>query len=241
MNQIAFMQLLQRLARDHKKKIFSLREISALASISRPAAGMLLLRASRNHLVFRARNLWVNLTDPPELIEVGLALASPSYLSFESALYHHNVLSQSPRGGLALVTTGRPRQVETPLGTIRFTHLKPGLFFGYDENRIALPEKAWLDLLYIRGRKGRSGMITETFYLRRLNRQRLRSFAARFPEWVQYLAEQIQSGRERRKSERALAVEQLEDEIDLEAYRQRRSEETVPLEQVLAGRKKSKG
>ena len=33
-------------------------------------------------------------------------------------------------------------------------------------------------------------------------------------------------------------VEQLEDEIDLEAYRTRRNEETVPLEQILKGRKK---
>lgn len=28
-------------------------------------------------------------------------------------------------------------------------------------------------------------------------------------------------------------IEQLEDEIDLEAYRQRRNEETVPLEEIL--------
>lgn len=33
-------------------------------------------------------------------------------------------------------------------------------------------------------------------------------------------------------------VEQLEDEIDLEAYRTRRNEETIPLEQILKGRKK---
>lgn len=32
-------------------------------------------------------------------------------------------------------------------------------------------------------------------------------------------------------------VEQLEDEIDLEAYHARRNEETVSLEQVLAGKK----
>ncbi|MBI2340186.1 MAG: hypothetical protein HYU99_07480 [Deltaproteobacteria bacterium] len=34
-------------------------------------------------------------------------------------------------------------------------------------------------------------------------------------------------------------VEQLEDEIDLEAYYSRRNEETIPLEQILAGRKRS--
>jgi hypothetical protein len=33
-------------------------------------------------------------------------------------------------------------------------------------------------------------------------------------------------------------MEQLEDEIDLEAYHQRRSEETVSLEDILSGPKK---
>jgi len=33
-------------------------------------------------------------------------------------------------------------------------------------------------------------------------------------------------------------VEQLEDAIDLESYRERRDEETIPLEKILAGRKK---
>ena len=33
-------------------------------------------------------------------------------------------------------------------------------------------------------------------------------------------------------------IEQIEDEIDLEAYHQRKSEETVSLEEILRGRKK---
>lgn len=35
-------------------------------------------------------------------------------------------------------------------------------------------------------------------------------------------------------------IEQLEDEIDLEAFHARRDEETVSLEEVLAGRRKRK-
>ncbi len=35
-------------------------------------------------------------------------------------------------------------------------------------------------------------------------------------------------------------IEQLEDEIDLEAYEARRNEETVSLEEVLAGRKRKR-
>ncbi len=38
--------------------------------------------------------------------------------------------------------------------------------------------------------------------------------------------------------ERAL-VEQLEDEIDLEAYNARRNEKRIPLDRILASRKKS--
>jgi len=33
-------------------------------------------------------------------------------------------------------------------------------------------------------------------------------------------------------------VEQIEDEIDLESYHQRRREQTIPLEKILAGRKR---
>lgn len=35
-------------------------------------------------------------------------------------------------------------------------------------------------------------------------------------------------------------IEQLEDEIDLEAYRDRRNEETVPFEKILTKMKKGK-
>ncbi len=35
-------------------------------------------------------------------------------------------------------------------------------------------------------------------------------------------------------------VEQLEDEIDLESYHERRKEETIPLEEILLRRKKTK-
>ena len=34
-------------------------------------------------------------------------------------------------------------------------------------------------------------------------------------------------------------IEQLEDEIDLEAYRERRNDETVPFEKIIAKQKKN--
>ena len=188
MNLVDFLKLLQGLAKDHAKRVFLLREIAMLSGSSRAATGMTLLRAQKKGLVFRIGNLWVNHLDPPRLIEVALALRSPSYLSFESALYQQGILSQSPRGGLTLATPRRSGIFETPLGRIRFIHLQSSLFFGFDETRTAYPEKAWLDLIYIRGRSGRDGIFTEQFYPKYLNRKRLKLFSARFLDWVEKAA-----------------------------------------------------
>lgn len=189
MTQADLIQLLQKLVRDYKKKVFSLREIARLAGISRPAAGMILLRAEKKGVVSRVANCWINRMDPPELLEIAFALVSPSYLSFESALYQQGLLSQSPRGALTVATSKRPRRIETPLGTIEFIHLKPSLFFGYNSQRTAYPEKAWLDLLYIRGRRALKEKLGEKFYLDRLQQKGLERFAKKFPSWVrnQYL------------------------------------------------------
>lgn len=184
MKAVDLIRWMRRLHEDHHKRVFFAKEIAALSGESRASAAMTLIRAARKGLVERVGNLWINLIDPPELLEVALAYRPSSYLSFESALYRCGLLSQSPRGGLTLATPTRPQVVKTSLGVIRFIHLKPNLFFGFDERRIALPEKAWLDWLYLRGLRGRGQPITETVYSARLNRRRLKEFAQRFPWWV---------------------------------------------------------
>lgn len=185
MTQVELVRLLQRLVRDHKKRVFTLREIASLAGISQPAAGMILLRAERKGLVSRVTNCWFDRLNPPELLELAFSLVSPSYLSFESALYHHGILSQSPRGALTLATTERPRKIETPLGNIQFIHLKPSLFFGYDAHRVAYPEKAWLDFLYIHRHKDATYTPTVELYEDRLNRKQLHHYGKKFPKWLQ--------------------------------------------------------
>lgn len=191
MKLIALIELLQRLSRERGMKIYSLRDLSVISGVSKASMGMTLLRAQKQGLVFRSANTWVNRLDPPPLQELALALRSPSYVSLESALYLHGILSQSPRGALTLVTTKRPGEVETPWGLIRYFHLKSILFFGYDENRMAYAEKAWLDLVYLRGRSGRENILTETFYPRDLKLSRLREFSKNFPAWVEQISMQL--------------------------------------------------
>lgn len=189
MTMVQFMQFLQAMTRDHHKAVFSLREVAALAKESRPAAAMTLLRAQKKKLIGRVRNLWINLMTPPELLEIALAMGGASYLSFESALYRHGLLSQSPRGALTMATSGRSHLTETPLGNIRHIHLKPSLFFGFDGHRIAVPEKAWLDLVYIRSLQGRGDFIFgERFYVEKLRRKEIKKMATRYPNRVRKLA-----------------------------------------------------
>jgi len=184
MGQIDLIKVLDILARENKKKVFSIRDISSLLDLSRPAAAMLLIRAQKNGIVFRVKNIWVNLLNPPDLLEVALVLVSPSYLSLESALFYHQCLSQSPKGRLSLITQGRPYKITCPLGNIQYFHLKKKLFFGFDTQRIAHPEKALLDLVYLRGLKGRKNIISEEIYFDTLNKKKFIRLAKFFPTWV---------------------------------------------------------
>lgn len=175
---------LHTIGQKHRKKIFGVREVASLLNVTNAAAGMALLRGEKHELVWRVNNLWINRLSPPTLEELALSLYSPSYISFESALYKCGILSQSPRAALTLATTKRPRQLATPLGAIQFIHVKTSLFFGFDARRLAYPEKAFLDLIYIRSRKIKNLRLSETLYLTELNRRRLANYAKIYPPWV---------------------------------------------------------
>lgn len=76
---------------------------------------------------------------------------APSYLSFEWALGHFDILSQKTYS-LTLATTRQTKKTNIPAGVIIYRRLKPGLFWGYKKEAdflIAEPEKALLDLAYL--------------------------------------------------------------------------------------------
>ena len=181
---------LEILARNHNKRVFILKELALFLNVTRPAAAMALIRGRKHGLVWRTRNLWINRLNPPNLEEIAFGLSSPSYISFESALYQRGILSQSPRGALALATTQRSQRVETPLGVVRLIHLKPSLFFGFDKDRVAYPEKAYLDLVYARSRRGENEY-PETLYLKYLDRKRLATFGKAYPPRIKHRLTQI--------------------------------------------------
>jgi len=118
----------------------------ASVSLARLRAAGLLVRLRRGLWAFRDR------VDPLALPEL-LTAPFPAYVSLQSALYLHGIISQVPAVTYA-VTLARTRRVATPLGTVSLHHVQPRFFFGYDDagragGRLATPEKALVDFLYL--------------------------------------------------------------------------------------------
>jgi len=82
-------------------------------------------------------------------------LQKASYVSLQSALSFYGLIPEVVNITTS-VSTGRPEQLDTPLGTFEFRHIKTELLFGYRMTElgeqsalIATPEKALLDLIYL--------------------------------------------------------------------------------------------
>ena len=125
-----------------------LRVGSAHASklLARLAASGHLARLGRGRWGFRDR---IDLMALPEF----LTAPYPSYVSLQSALYHHGMISQIPSVFYA-VSLARGRTYLTPLGTVSVHHIDPSFFFGHQpaakgSGKIATPEKALIDFLYL--------------------------------------------------------------------------------------------
>ncbi len=83
-------------------------------------------------------------------------LKRASYVSLQSALGFHDLIPEYVPS-VTSITTGRPEELLTPLGTFIYKHIKKDLFSGYksidlgegQSAFVATPEKALLDLLYL--------------------------------------------------------------------------------------------
>jgi len=145
--------------------LFQLRGMGAAVCRTADAAGRLNLScghaskllsrlAESGHIMRLARGLWVigKKTDAPALPEL-LTSPFPSYVSLQSALYYHGLISQMPSVTYA-VSLSRTRRFKTPLGTVSVHHVAPAFFFGFETPsgagaKMATPEKALVDFLYL--------------------------------------------------------------------------------------------
>ncbi len=96
--------------------------------------------------------------DPLALPEF-LTAPQPSYVSLQTALYLHGMVSQIPAVVYA-VSLDRTQRIRTTDGVFSIHHVAPEFFGGFDVRpdstvKLATPEKALLDVLYLSTRRSR--------------------------------------------------------------------------------------
>jgi len=123
--------------------------------LERSAATHTLKRLATAGLLKRIRHgLWAtDLNLDPLLLPEYLTAPLPSYISFQSALFFHGMVSQIPTV-IYIASLAQTRKVRTSLGTFSIHRLAPRFFGGYEivktsGVRLATPEKALLDTLYL--------------------------------------------------------------------------------------------
>lgn len=166
--------------------VFMTGEAAAALRIGANHAAKLLARlAETGHVVHLTRGRWAlpERTEPFMLPEA-LTAPKPSYVSLYSALHYHQMIEQIP--DVVYATTLAPtRFVHTPLGTISLHQIAPSFFFGFEvvpitEIKLATPEKALLDVLYLRpARSRRFRALPELDLPKAFSRKRARALAAR--------------------------------------------------------------
>jgi hypothetical protein len=123
-------------------------DAAAVLGISIEAASHTLRRLALAGLVSPVRKALWALDDRPDPLA-----PYPSYVSLQTALYRHGMITQIPTT-IYLVSLARTARVETKLATYSVHHVQPEFFGGFEHDpgsgvKLASPEKALVDFLYL--------------------------------------------------------------------------------------------
>lgn len=126
---------------------------------------------------------------PADDFSLAYFLYQPSYISLETALNLHGILSQFPYE-ITSVTTNKKREKVVAGKAFVYLHLMPSLFWGYTKNGAALvaePEKALLDMIYSVS-KGERNIHLDELNLSRLNRSKINRYMKKYPHTRQFIS-----------------------------------------------------
>ena len=157
------MRLDQALARiqQTEQTVMRTADVMALLDVNKDHASQILSRlAGSGHLLRLKRGTWlVSRTRDPLPLVGYLTAPLPSYVSLQTALYHHGMISQMPTV-IYCVSLTRTRVYATPVGTFSVHHISAPFFGAHEQHgvkgvKMATPEKALLDFLYLSSTKTR--------------------------------------------------------------------------------------
>jgi predicted transcriptional regulator of viral defense system len=163
-------------------------DAAAVLGLSSSAASQTLRRLAAAGLITAIRKgLWA-LTDQPDRLSMidYISAPYPGYVSLQSALYQHGMIEQIP-SLIYVVTLARTARIRTPLATYSLHHVQPAFFDGYDSIagsavKLATPEKALVDFLYLSPTRGRLFAVLPELQLpQKFSRKTARQWARRIP------------------------------------------------------------
>jgi predicted transcriptional regulator of viral defense system len=130
---------------------------------------------------------------PRDLVNI---LRPESYISLESALVERGVITQNP-SVLTCVTPGYPQSFHSRSVSIIYRKISADLYWGseekatrYNKYRIAEPEKALLDWIYLSRQEGLPTPLDE-LQLQFIDRSKLIDYGERFPRTVRDITREI--------------------------------------------------
>jgi DNA-binding transcriptional ArsR family regulator len=136
-------------------------DAAAVLGLSVQAASHTLRRLASAGLVTPVRRgVWAFNEQPDPLALAEYVTAPyPSYVSLQTALYRRGMIDQIP-ASIYLVSLARSERLETGVGTYSVHHVRPELFGGFEHDarsgtKLASPEKALFDFLYLSPTRGR--------------------------------------------------------------------------------------
>ena len=138
-----------------KLPIIQTKDVATYFNISINHANKLLSRiAETNQIIHIKYGSWIFPDTEPLILPSLLTDPFPSYISLQTALYYHGMISQIP-SIIYAVSSARTHLYKTPIATVSIHHIQPSFFFGYETIKnnellkIATPEKALLDIFYL--------------------------------------------------------------------------------------------
>lgn len=144
-----------------KISIFQTKDVAAYFNISINHANKILSRMSAiNQIIHIKHGTWIFPETDPLLLPSILTAPFPTYISLQTALFYHDMITQIPNTIYA-ISLARTHKYQTRIGSISIHHVQPSFFFGYEEInhhgllKMATPEKALLDIFYLSQTKSR--------------------------------------------------------------------------------------
>ena len=133
------------------------------------------------------RGLYVVAEEQVDELVIANTICPSSYVSMETALNLAGIMPDIT-AEITSIVTGKPRKYQTGYGVFSYSKVQKDLFFGFNVHvvgkssyRLAIPEKALIDLIYVRRVRDLSELRVDWA---NLDKDLIVKILSKYPAWV---------------------------------------------------------